>query len=334
MGDSQMATWLQGLRARRVRVTPAEDRQEYHIGSSHADEHAFEAVVVRPMDDGIVDQLNLLKVNLGIDLYDLVSVDGGALRIAARGEGDATVEAVKIAYRLHGVRRAILIAIDCAPKYGFQNAYCGRFANENEVARELAKAQLVLDRALRRAGMEMQIESYLFALADKGNKLNLFRVEPLPDRVRKAHVYTLPFRGLKEGDSLVLWCMDARFREATTTYLRAVLGLDHFDLVSVPGGAKGIVQEGDRSAAMDCIRASVKYRDTLHIHLINHQDCGAYGGSGAFCCGEDELKRLIGDLDTAARFIVSRVPKVRVHTHFQRAEGERVHFRTLNRYGR
>lgn len=315
-----------------VETTPAEDRQEYRIGSGHADEHDFEAVVVRPMDDGIVDQLDLLKVNLGIELYDLVSVDGGALRIARTDGRDATVDAVKIAYRLHDVRRAILVALHCAPQYGFRNAYCEHFADENEVARELARAQLVLARELAREGMEMQIDSYLFALDPTGRRLHFYRVVPEPGRVRKIHVYSLPFRGLKEGDSLVLWCMDARFRAATTAYLRAVVGLDHYDLCAIPGSVRGIVTEGDASAAMACIRASVAYRDTRHIHLINHQDCGAYGGAAAFCCLEDEVKQHAVDLDRAARFVAGRFPQVQVHTHFQRAEGEGVYFRSLARY--
>ena len=327
-----MWSLLKWGRQSKLKIIPAEDQSEYHIGSTHADEHIFEAVVVRPMHQGVIDQLNVLKVNFGINVYDLVSVEGGALRIAKYGVEDISIDAVKIAYELHHVKKVVLIGLSCAPNFGIAHSFCREYPNEDSVALLLAKSEEILTEHLSELRMEMEISSYLLSLTEDGKKLKFFRVSPNKDSFHKSLAYSLPYRGRKEGDSVVVWCMDARFREATKTYLRAVLGLDYYGLVSIPGGAKGIVDTGDESAAMDCISSSVNFHGARNVHLINHMDCGAYGGSTAFCGIEDEIERLTMDLEVAAKFIVSKFPHVRVHTHMQRAEGEKVFFRMLKTF--
>lgn len=327
-----MKVGLRRLFGSGIRITPADDTHEYHIGSTQADKYRFEAVVVRPMHQGVTDQLNVLTENFGIDLYDLISVEGGAMRINKLGIEEETVQAVKIAYRLHQVKLAILIGLNCARKHGIDNSYCRDYPDEESVARQLALSHRLLATHLASEDMAMNIFTFMLSLSVDGRQLHFFQIDPGTEPPRRTLVYTLPWRGRKESEAVVVWCMDARFRQATKTYLRAVLGLDHYGLVSIPGGARGIVEAGDKSTAMDCIDSSVTYHGARQVHLINHMDCGAYGGSKAFCGGKEELTRMTGDLDAAARFILGKYPRLKVHTHLQRAEGERVFFRALNSY--
>lgn len=323
---------LNWIRKPKVKSVPAKDQSEYHIGSPHADEHAFEAVVIRPMHQGVIDQLNVLKTNFGINLYDLVSVEGGAMRIARHGVDDISIEAVKIAYELHHVKTVIMIGLQCAPKHGISHSFCQDYPDMESNIELMLEAQHILSTQMAELGMQMNYYSYLLVLSEDGQKLNFFHVDRDEEGIKKSLVYALPYRGKKESDSVVVWCMDARFRQATKTYVRAVLGLDHYGLVSIPGGAKGIVEEGEKSAAMDCIRSSITYHGARHVHLISHMDCGAYGGSGAFCGADDEIFKLSKDLETAAEFIVNQFPKVQVHIHLQRAQDEKIYFRSMKTF--
>jgi hypothetical protein len=327
-----MLATLRRLLGAPIRVIPAADQREYHIGSTEADRYRFEAVVVRPMHQGVTDHLNVLTENFGIDFYDMVSVEGGAMRIAKYGVGEETVAAIEVSYRLHQVKRAILIGLNCSKKHGITNSYCWAFRDEASVARQLAASHNLLAAHLVEKGMRMEIHTFMLSLSPDGQKIYFYQIDPASEGEKRSLIYTLPWRGRKESDSVVVWCMDARFRQATNTYLRAVLGLDHYGLVSIPGGAKGILTHGDKSTAMDCIDSCVIYHGARNVHLINHMDCGAYGGTKAFCCHEEEYERMTSDLDAAARVIVARYPHLKVHTHLQRAEGEKVYFRLLKTF--
>jgi hypothetical protein len=81
---------------------------------------------------------------------------------------------------------------------------------------------------------------------------------------------------------LVIHCIDFRFRKSLTELLESRFG-DSYDLVSVAGGVKRLVSDPLEG---NFILEQVKISDKLHkpevILLIQHEDCGAYGGSVAF----------------------------------------------------
>lgn len=82
--------------------------------------------------------------------------------------------------------------------------------------------------------------------------------------------------------ALVLHCIDFRFRKMLSEFLEAKFG-DSYDLVSVAGGVKRLVSDPLEG---NFILEQLKISHTLHepetIFLIQHEDCGAYGGSVAF----------------------------------------------------
>ncbi|MBI2113217.1 MAG: hypothetical protein HYT50_01390 [Candidatus Wildermuthbacteria bacterium] len=82
--------------------------------------------------------------------------------------------------------------------------------------------------------------------------------------------------------ALVLHCIDFRFRKSLTNFLESKFG-DSYDLVSVAGSVKSLVSDNPEG---NFILEQMKISDKLHkpqtILLIQHEDCGAYGGSAAF----------------------------------------------------
>jgi carbonic anhydrase len=82
--------------------------------------------------------------------------------------------------------------------------------------------------------------------------------------------------------ALVIHCIDFRFRKSLAEFLEGRFG-DSYDLVSVAGGVKRLVQDPlDNNFILEQVKISDKLHKPEVILLIQHEDCGAYGGSAAF----------------------------------------------------
>src|SRR3989338_9268166 len=103
--------------------------------------------------------------------------------------------------------------------------------------------------------------------------------------------------------ALVIHCIDFRFRKSLALFLEARFG-DSYDLVSAAGGVKRLVHD---PLDNNFILEQVKISDTLHkpevILLIQHEDCGAYGGSVAFGDFSTEQEAQNQELEKAEAFL-------------------------------
>ena len=82
--------------------------------------------------------------------------------------------------------------------------------------------------------------------------------------------------------ALVIHCIDFRFRKSLAQFLEARFG-DSYDLISVAGGVKRLVVDPlENNFILEQIKISDKLHKPKVILLIQHEDCGAYGGSVAF----------------------------------------------------
>lgn len=91
------------------------------------------------------------------------------------------------------------------------------------------------------------------------------------------------YKDIHSCEAVVLSCIDFRFWKETLEYVEKELKIKTFDFPSVPGGAKAINELGDDvNLAMECIGVPVKLHHVKKIIIVNHQDCGAYGGSANF----------------------------------------------------
>lgn len=78
-------------------------------------------------------------------------------------------------------------------------------------------------------------------------------------------------------------CIDFRFWRETLEFIEKELGLVTFDFPSLPGSAKAINEclTGE-DLAMSCIGVPCELHHAKKIVIVNHEDCGAYGGSKKF----------------------------------------------------
>ncbi|MEM3086438.1 MAG: hypothetical protein QXO51_05415 [Halobacteria archaeon] len=133
--------------------------------------------------------------------------------------------------------------------------------------------------------------------------------------------------------ALLLRCIDYRLERPGHAYLeRRGLG-DACDVLSVAGSVRTLTSssdEGGRDFVLGQIALSMKLHSPEEIVLMNHTDCGAYGGTTAFPSEEAETRAHLRDLAAARGLILSLHPGVAVRLLLARvASSGRVRLREV-----
>lgn len=110
----------------------------------------------------------------------------------------------------------------------------------------------------------------------------------------------------------VLGCIDFRFRDQLSDYIKSQQGEVDFDESLMAGGSKNLVDEKTRDVALNQIRISHDLHQAKTVYLTNHIDCGAYGGSAVFSSKDEEVTKLIEDLKTSKQLVLEKYPDIEV----------------------
>lgn len=117
------------------------------------------------------------------------------------------------------------------------------------------------------------------------------------------------FKDIHHCEAVVLACIDFRFWKETVEFVEKELGIKNFDFPSLPGSAKAINESVDNDVAFQCISVPVELHHAKKIVIINHEDCGAYGGSKKFGGDKDaEQKFHEEELRKAKKKILEKYP--------------------------
>lgn len=98
------------------------------------------------------------------------------------------------------------------------------------------------------------------------------------------------FKEIHHCEAVVLSCIDFRFWKETIEFVENELQIKSFDFPSLPGSAKAINESEDEKFVFGCISVPAELHHAEKIVIINHQDCGAYGGSAKFN-GDDKAEQ-------------------------------------------
>jgi len=114
----------------------------------------------------------------------------------------------------------------------------------------------------------------------------------------------LPFKykNIHSCEAVVLTCIDFRFWRQILEYIDKELSIKSFDFPSLPGAAKAINEcQNDNDLAMSCIAVPCDLHHVKKLVIVNHADCGAYGGS----------KRFNGDTQAEQKFHETELKKAK-----------------------
>lgn len=119
----------------------------------------------------------------------------------------------------------------------------------------------------------------------------------------------------------VLHCIDFRFRKRLAEFLESRFG-DSYDLVSVVGGVKSLIADPlENNFILEQVKISEKLHSPEIILLIQHEDCGAYGGSKAFGDFSTEQEAQNQELEKAETLLKQQFRQP-IHKYFVRLSGE------------
>jgi len=125
----------------------------------------------------------------------------------------------------------------------------------------------------------------------------------------------IPFRykGVHSCEAAVLCCIDFRFWRETVEFVEKSppaggLGIKSFDFPSLPGAAKAVNESNDGDITELCTDVPCALHHAKKIIIVNHEDCGAYGGSSKFQNGEEEQDFHEGELRKAKAKLSAKYP--------------------------
>lgn len=121
---------------------------------------------------------------------------------------------------------------------------------------------------------------------------------------------------MHKAQSLLIHCIDFRFIAAIKEWLAQHQLLGATDEVSLAGAVQNIVSpknESDRELVLRQIDIAKRLHGIDEVILMNHTDCGAYGGKSAFIneLAEEEKHEL--DLREARSIILAKFPMLKVN---------------------
>ena len=120
---------------------------------------------------------------------------------------------------------------------------------------------------------------------------------------------------MSKVENLTISCIDFRFRAGISNWIDEELE-GQSDLVSLAGASKAVLDETSQPEVLKQIGLASKLHDIGTVHIVDHIDCGAYGGSGEFNGDRDaEFGMHQDQLGKAARVILNHFPGIKVETH-------------------
>ncbi len=117
--------------------------------------------------------------------------------------------------------------------------------------------------------------------------------------------------------------MDFRFGSDLKQWFAQNDLMNNCDIVSLAGAAKNLVSptnDADRELVLRQIEISKRLHHISEVILMNHTDCGAYGGRAAFPDRDVENKKHAEDLHAARKIVEEKFPGLAVKTYIAQIE--------------
>lgn len=116
------------------------------------------------------------------------------------------------------------------------------------------------------------------------------------------------YKGIHSCEAAVFCCIDFRYWRETVEFVEKELGIKSFDFPSLPGSAKAINECTGGDITMSCADVPCNLHHAKKMVVVNHEDCGAYGGSSKFQNSEEEQRFHESELKKAKEKLLAKYP--------------------------
>lgn len=132
------------------------------------------------------------------------------------------------------------------------------------------------------------------------------------------------------AEAAALFCMDFRFKDAVIKFLSQELKLKKTDIIVLAGASKNFADPSDlanKKTALTQLEISAKLHHIKKIILIDHADCGAYGGLKAFNDNSElEKKEHIKNLQKAKSLLQKKFKDLEIILYFANLKNKKIIF--------
>lgn len=141
--------------------------------------------------------------------------------------------------------------------------------------------------------------------------------------------YSFLYKDQHQAQAVALFCMDFRFKEATLEFLKRELDLVDLDVVALAGASKNVAApsvSSDFETATRQIELSSKLHEVKKIVLVDHVDCGAYGGSTAFETKDEERDAHVASLRKAKKILEEKFKDKEIILYYAKLKNKEIQF--------
>ena len=93
-------------------------------------------------------------------------------------------------------------------------------------------------------------------------------------------------------------------------------GFREFDLISFPGASQALLDEDSRETVLRAVRLAIDLHKVSRVIIVDHEDCGACGGSAAFPGSDEEEGFHADSLRNAAEILRREFDGITVVTFY------------------
>jgi hypothetical protein len=140
--------------------------------------------------------------------------------------------------------------------------------------------------------------------------------------------------GTKQAHVVVVHCSDPRYQPHFQDFLRLRLGLPHYGLIAIPGGAQMFSPSEKRESLRDHGMAWMDFMATLmsadRCILIGHGDCRWYLQNGIAPDAGSLRETQARDLFAVRDEIQKRLPALRVEIYFAQMHESETQFSVIH----
>lgn len=115
--------------------------------------------------------------------------------------------------------------------------------------------------------------------------------------------------------AIVVHCMDFRFAKGLAQYVADQGLAGDADVVGWAGAGKAFLDAAGKDFALLQVELSHKLHGITEVHVINHIDCGAYGGSKTLGAYDQEHAFQLQELAKVQAVVRERFPQLTFVAH-------------------
>ena len=119
--------------------------------------------------------------------------------------------------------------------------------------------------------------------------------------------------------TLIITCMDFRLGEPIYNFAKEQGISKDYDLIAMAGGIKNLVKPNnltDVDLMFKQIDVSANLHSVKNVIIVNHEDCGAYGGKKAFENDAAEERTHMEDMEKAKQMILEKYPNLEIKIYY------------------